>query len=206
MGKSLKSKAERTRGEYAYEPRDIEIRSKASRTYRDLLSEHRIQMLDEARMLGLASATTFEIAQHFDVDPVTIRMWRAKDAEFDTALKRGQLIGDGRVEASLFDRAVGYSFVSEEIKVIKDKIVRVPVVKHVEPNVTAQIFWLKNRQRDRWRDNVDHTVDARVEVNDKSEDPRMVAMAIIAALRDATGQAKPAMIDADAEDATEVMP
>ena len=29
---------------------------------------------------------------------------------------------------------------------------RVPIVEHVPPDVTAQIFWLKNRDPARWRD------------------------------------------------------
>ena len=40
--------------------------------------------------------------------------------------------------------------------------------KHVPPDVTAQIFWLKNRQRDRWQDRpqdyVDQTSDNDAEV------------------------------------------
>ncbi len=36
------------------------------------------------------------------------------------------------------------------------KPVIVPTVKHYPPDTTACIFWLKNRQRDRWRDKQDH--------------------------------------------------
>ena len=51
------------------------------------------------------------------------------------------------VERSLYSRAVGYSFNSEKIFCNKDgEVTRVPIVEHVPPDVTAQIFWLKNRK------------------------------------------------------------
>jgi hypothetical protein len=50
-------------------------------------------------------------------------------------------------------RAVGYSFNSEKIFCNKDgEVTRVPIVEHVPPDVTAQIFWLKNRDPAHWRD------------------------------------------------------
>jgi CheY-like chemotaxis protein len=50
-------------------------------------------------------------------------------------------------------RAVGYSFNSEKIFCNKDgEVTRVPIVEHVPPDVTAQIFWLKNRKPTEWRD------------------------------------------------------
>ena len=38
------------------------------------------------------------------------------------------------------------------------EVVRAPFVEHVPPDVTAQIFWLKNRRPDKWRDawQIDH--------------------------------------------------
>ena len=57
------------------------------------------------------------------------------------------------VERSLYSRAVGYSFNSEKIFCNKDgEVTRVPIVEHVPPDVTAQIFWLKNRKPADWRD------------------------------------------------------
>ena len=45
---------------------------------------------------------------------------------------------------SLYSRAVGHSFNSEKIFCNKDgEVTRVPIVEHVPPDVTAQIFWLK---------------------------------------------------------------
>jgi hypothetical protein len=56
---------------------------------------------------------------------------------------------DARVEQSLYQRAVGYSFKSEKVFCNKDgEVTRVPIVEHVPPDVTAQIFWLKRACQD----------------------------------------------------------
>lgn len=178
---------------------------KSRRIVTDLLGEHRLEMLSEARDLGLRAATDFEAAQWFGVTVSTLNLWKTRDPAFAEALQLGKDIADGRVEATLYHKATGYSYQSEEIKVINDVVVRVPVIKHVPPSDTAIIFWLKNRQRQRWRDVQDHKVEGSVDVNVKQEDPRALAMAIIAALRDATAAAddEPAVIEHEPKEAAE---
>jgi hypothetical protein len=67
--------------------------------------------------------------------------------------RRGKEEADARVKRSLYSRAVGYSFNSEKIFCNKDgDVTRVPYREHVPPDVTAQIFWLKNRDPAHWRD------------------------------------------------------
>ena len=34
----------------------------------------------------------------------------------------------------------------------------VPTTKHYPPDTTAAIFWLKNRQKSKWRDKQDHEI------------------------------------------------
>jgi hypothetical protein len=78
-----------------------------------------------------------------------------------SSLKAGKEEADSRVEQSLCQRAVGYSFESEKVFCNKDgEVTRVPIVEHVPPDVTACIFWLKNRDPAHWRDawQVDHTL------------------------------------------------
>ena len=83
-------------------------------------------------------------------------------------------VSDAKVIRSLYERATGYEY-EEEKKIIEyDKDGNVKPVKiektkkHVPPDVTAQIFWLKNRLRDRWQDRpqdyVDQTSDNDAEV------------------------------------------
>jgi hypothetical protein len=64
------------------------------------------------------------------------------------------------VERSLYERANGYSY--DAVKIFCDKngnVTKVPYVEHVPPDVTACIFWLKNRDPQHWRDvqQLEHT-------------------------------------------------
>ena len=79
--------------------------------------------------------------------------WKAQHPDFLGSLKAGKEEADARVEQSLYQRAAGYSYNAEKIFCNKDgEVTRVPIVEHVPPDVTAQIFWLKNRDPARWRD------------------------------------------------------
>jgi hypothetical protein len=62
--------------------------------------------------------------------------------------------GSARVERSLYERAVGYNY--EAVKIFmpanREKPVIVPYIEHVPPDVTAGIFWMKNRDPPHRRD------------------------------------------------------
>lgn len=66
------------------------------------------------------------------------------------------------VEQALFRRAVGYE--AKEVKKVLGKPVEVHT-KKVHPDVAACIFWLKNRDPDRWKE----TVDIRLTLRDRME-------------------------------------
>lgn len=110
----------------------------------------------QAEKLCRLGATDEDIADFFSVSVRTIVRWKLQHESFCLALKSGKEHCDHRVERSLYQRAVGYTFKSEKIFNNKGAIVRAPCVEHVPPDVTAQIFWLKNRKRDEWRDKQDH--------------------------------------------------
>ena len=60
------------------------------------------------------------------------------------------------VENALFKRSQGYDYdevTKEECDSEKGSYTKTKTVtKHVNPDVTAQIFWLKNRKPEEWRD------------------------------------------------------
>ena len=60
----------------------------------------------------------------------------------------------GSVERSLYERAVGYNYEATKIFMPagREKPVYAPYIEHVPPDVTAGIFWLKNRDPQHWRD------------------------------------------------------
>lgn len=107
--------------------------------------------------LCLLGATDAEIARQFEVSTVTLDSWKRKHPKFLGALKSGRDEADAKVVARLYDRAMGYSHPDTDIRTVSigdgcSKIVQTPIIKHYPPDVTACIFWLKNRQREKWRD------------------------------------------------------
>lgn len=149
-----------------------------------MLDEFRAEIMEEAHELGLSGATEFEAAGALGIDVRTLRLWKARDPAFAAALQIGKDIADGKVEASLYHLARGYSFQSEKIFQYEGQIIRAATIEHVPPNVSAAIFWLKNRRRDKWRDKVD--VEGQVEHTHTIEaDPRRLAIALLATVRKA---------------------
>lgn len=116
---------------------------------------------DYARMAQVhckLGATDDDLADLFEVSTQTIRKWIARHKDFAEAVKTGQLEVFGpRVVRSLAQRAIGYAVDTVEAKVMRDgSIIRYSVRKHYPPDVTACIFWLKNRDPENWRDVQDH--------------------------------------------------
>lgn len=106
----------------------------------------------KAALLCEHGFTEKELADFLDVSTATITIWKGKYPDFLAALKTGKSASDERVERSLYNRAVGYSFESEKVFQFQGEIVRAKTVEHVAPDTTACIFWLKNRRRNEWRD------------------------------------------------------
>lgn len=157
----------------------------------DLQGHDRTEMLRQVRDCAMAAMTSQEIADHFGVKVATLNDWVMKDPEFAIAMRLPKALADERVEKALYHRAVGYSFHSEEVKIHDDgRVTRTPVVKHIPPDVGAATFWLKNRRGDVWKDRHDVTVDGNVnlDIEDKANDPRALAMAVLDTLQAAIYQ------------------
>lgn len=114
---------------------------------------------EQARKLCLLGATDADLADFFGVHEDTINEWKKRHKEFSVSIKAGKDQADSEVADRLYQRARGFEHDSEEIKVVAGEVVRVPVRKVYPPDTTAAIFWMKNRQKDKWRDRheVDHT-------------------------------------------------
>jgi hypothetical protein len=114
-----------------------------------------------ARNYCLLGATNDDLARMFDVSPATIDNWLAEHSEFLGSVKEGREEADAKVAARLFSRAVGYDN-PNAVKIFMPAGASAPVyapyTEHHPPDTTAQIFWLKNRQRGKWRDKHDHEV------------------------------------------------
>jgi hypothetical protein len=110
----------------------------------------------QAEKLCKLGATDKELADFFEVVESTINEWKLKHPEFSESIKAGKILADSEVAEKLFKRATGYSHEDVDIKVIDGQIVTTDLVKHYPPDTTAAIFWLKNRQKEKWRDKTEN--------------------------------------------------
>lgn len=115
------------------------------------------EFAEQARKLCLLGATDKELADFFQISTGTLHNWKNDHPEFLSSLKEGKDLADAVVAEKLFKRATGYEH--KAVKIVADaKTKDEHVVEYTErypPDTTACIFWLKNRQRDKWRDKVE---------------------------------------------------
>lgn len=115
-------------------------------------TKYKEEYCDEVFKLCVLGVTDKQIADFFNVDEATINRWKKSHPDFCESLKNGKERADAQVAESLRKRALGYDL--EETRLDKDGE-EVTVSKHYPADVTACIFWLKNRRPDLWRDRVD---------------------------------------------------
>ena len=123
--------------------------------YQEWLTDEGLLLLEGWARDGL---TDEEIASKIGVSRSTLNEWKIKYPDISDTLKRGKEVVDRQVENALLKRALGYKYdeITKELSVDPDTgeerltITKV-VTKEVQPDTTAQIFWLKNRKPDEWR-------------------------------------------------------
>lgn len=104
--------------------------------------------------------TDEQIARNMGIRQSTFYEWQNRFPEISDALKKGKAPVDIEVENALLKSALGFEYEEtiteiEELPGGKQKKQIRKVKKYAPPNSTAQIFWLKNRRPDRWRDKQD---------------------------------------------------
>lgn len=117
--------------------------------------------------------TDAEMAKEMHISPSTYYEWLKKYPEMSEAVTRARTGADARannesVERSLLETALGgvrvlkkpmklksTSFDARGRRVEKEKIVYADEEIYIQPNVKAQIFWLTNREPERWRNRVE---------------------------------------------------
>lgn len=124
--------------------------------------------LDEIAAWCRDGLTDKQIASNLSVSVTTLFKYKAEKPELVQALKKNKEIADLEVENALFKKAIGYEYkeVIDEVfgtptgefyddgkpKLTADRVRRRTITKVMPPDSTAQIFWLKNRQPEKWRD------------------------------------------------------
>ena len=139
------------------------------------------EMIYQAYQLSLLGAENKDLARFFRVCEATIWNWRQHSPEFDEAIKNGKDIADANVTESLYRRAMGYEVTEEHItkrNLPEGEIITNTrtVKKQIAPDVTAIIFWLKNRRKDLWADiqKFDLTLKAPLDLSQFSEEEKQI--------------------------------
>lgn len=97
--------------------------------------------------------TDEQIAKNIGINVKTLYIWKNTYNPICNALKKGKEVVDREVENALLKRALGYEYTEVRTeKEFGDVVKEVTITKQVVPDTTAQIFWLKNRKPEEWRD------------------------------------------------------
>lgn len=99
----------------------------------------RDEYIEQARRLCLLGCKDEELAKYFGVAVEAVDKWKQRYPAFLQAIKAGRQVADTQVAAALYKKACGYREGDT----------------YYPPDTTAAIFWLKNRQREYWRDKQD---------------------------------------------------
>lgn len=140
----------------------------ASGKYQEWLTEDGLLKIEGWARDGL---TDEQIAKNIGISTKTLYRWKDQHSPICQALKRGKEVIDREVENALLKRALGYTYneVTQEANEFGDLAVSKVVTKQVSPDVTAQIFWLKNRKPKEWRDRKETELSGNIGVNNPFE-------------------------------------
>jgi len=125
--------------------------------------------------------TEAEIAEVVGVSRTTLTNWKGKHPEFQYAVREARQVADALVEAALFGRAVGYSHPETKVFIHEGCPVTEEITKHYPPDTQAAMFWLRNRQPERWKEKTegDVTVNNNLQLGtltDEQIDAKIAAM------------------------------
>lgn len=103
------------------------------------------------------------LAEIFEVNVDTINKWMGKYSAFNDSIRKGKDEFDcEKVETRLLDRALGFEYTEKEFDrvVVRDSkgkptgetklVLTKEKVKVLPPDVQAMMFYLRNRNRERW--------------------------------------------------------
>lgn len=121
--------------------------------FKEWLTEDGLKQIQSWFRDGL---TDIQVAKNMGISKTTFYDWMNKYPAISDAVKKGKQPVDFEVENALLKRALGYeieetnTFITMNSK--GEKVQKVnKTKKHIAPDATAAIFWLKNRRPDKWR-------------------------------------------------------
>jgi len=93
-----------------------------------------------------------KIAEILGVDPTTFSFWKRNNPQFFVTYNMEMYKLNHEVEMAMYKNATGYSHPEIRTATFNGQITdTVEVTKHYPPNERAGIFWLTNRDPERWK-------------------------------------------------------
>jgi len=137
-------------------------------------TDYREEYNEQAEKLCKLGATDAELADFFEVTETTVNNLKEAHPLFFESIKKGKVLADAEVGERLYQRAMGYEHQDVDIKMYEGQIITTELTKYYPPDTTAAIFWLKNRQPQKWRDRKEFGVDGKIGVSliESETDPK----------------------------------
>ncbi len=110
--------------------------------------EHPAAVLALARM----AKTQLEIAEALGIHITTFKVWLNEHPEFKANYVLGLEDAVDRTERSLFERANGYSHVSEKLFMFGGEVIRAETVEHYPPDPVSLKLFLTNKRAKDWKE------------------------------------------------------
>lgn len=108
-----------------------------------------------------------QIAHNMGIGLTTLKEWIARFPSIASAIKKGKEVADYEVENALFKSACGYYAEETVVEIDESGKRKVKQTKKFIPgNPAAQIFWLKNRKPDKWKDRKEQAITSVVSEQD----------------------------------------
>lgn len=134
--------------------------------YQEWLQKENLIKLSAWARNGL---TYEQIAKNMGIARSTLNVWKNQYSDISDALKKGKDVADFEVENAMHKAACGYFVEETETYITETGGIQTKRIKKnkkwITPNTAAQIFWLKNRKPDAWRDAPDEEVGENEVVN-----------------------------------------
>ena len=144
---------------------------KKSKEAQPLGRPKKLSSKDKDNILRLAKFgfTDDQISEVFGITKQTLNNYKKYDPDFFDSLKASKMLADVDVIDSLYKRATGMTVKEEKAMSVSDgdmgsHIEKIEVWKELPPDPTSMIFWLKNRQPDKFREKVEHFSEQEISV------------------------------------------